>query len=196
MKGRARRYTTKMRRELFGTERNGEGAPTLLTPEVQEKIVQLVRAGNYFATACGVAGVAYSTVMEWIQRGEDLHARGNTPEHKAFAEAVRKAQAEQEALLVNAVRMAAEVDPKGQPKGSRHWMSAAWLLERKYPKHWSRQDTTIIRHEHDVIPGPVVATSIEGTSPDDAREALKRGLEVLARAEARAQKCLLPKKDK
>jgi len=44
------------------------GRPTKLSPETQEKIVTCVAAGNYIDVAAAYAGVAKSTVYEWMSR--------------------------------------------------------------------------------------------------------------------------------
>lgn len=45
------------------------GRPSQLTPELQAKIVTVVRAGNYLKTAAQYNGVGESTLRLWLQKG-------------------------------------------------------------------------------------------------------------------------------
>lgn len=115
---------------------SGMGRPSKLTPEIQEKICQLLKAGNTFRTACEVAGVGWSTGREWRTRGEDRHsAREGDEDYAAFAAAVQKAEEEAAARNVALIQKAA---------ANGTWQAAAWWLERKFPGEWARID----RHEH------------------------------------------------
>ena len=107
------------------------GRPTKLTPEVQERIVQALRAGNYQETAAAYAGIGESTFYEWMERGRD--EPGSV--YSEFVEAVTKAKADAE------VRDVALID-KAATDGS--WQAAAWKLERKFPHRWGRVNRTEI----------------------------------------------------
>jgi transposase len=91
------------------------GRPLKLTPEVADRIVGLVRAGNDVKTACGAAGVPRRSVTRWLAR------------YPWFRERVDRARAEGEASLVTRLALAARDDP---------W-AAAKLLELAYPEHWT-----------------------------------------------------------
>lgn len=108
------------------------GRPTKLTPEVQDKIVTALRAGNYQETAATYAGVEPRTFYRWMERGE------NNPEdepYRQFRQAVEKAKADSE------VRDVALID-RAAADGS--WQAAAWKLERKHPNRWGRVTRTEI----------------------------------------------------
>lgn len=108
-----------------------KGRPSKLTPEVQERICQLLKLGNTFRTACEVAGIGASTGLEWRQRGEDRHAsREGDAAYAEFAGAVRKAEEEAAARNVGIIQQAAK----------QSWQAAAWWLERKFPGEWGRVD--------------------------------------------------------
>src|SRR6266446_2860070 len=94
------------------------GRPTKFSAEVQERIVEAIKAGNYLETAAQSAGVSYQTLNEWIKHGE-AESKGAFRE---FAEAVKKARAFAEARAVRVIRDAA-------PKT---WQAAAWWLERSF----------------------------------------------------------------
>ena len=113
-----------------------KGRPTKLTPEVQERICQLLKAGNTFRTACEVAGIGYFTGNEWRQRGEGNDPdRPQTDAYAQFAQEVKKAEEEAVARNVALIQKAA---------ANGTWTAAAWWLERKFPAEWGKVD----RHEH------------------------------------------------
>lgn len=97
----------------------------LLTPERLEKIVKLIRAGNYAEVAAACAGISKGTFYKWLARG----AEGEQP-FKQLVDAVETATAESEARDVMVIGQAA----------ARQWQAAAWRLERKNPKRWGRKD--------------------------------------------------------
>ncbi len=112
------------------------GRPSKLTPEVQDRICQLLKAGNTFRTACEVAGIGESTGREWRARGEERHAaRAGDDDYASFAAAVQRAEEEAVARNVALIQKAAT---------NGTWTAAAWWLERKFPAEWGKVD----RHEH------------------------------------------------
>jgi len=103
------------------------GRRTKLTPEVQERIVRALRAGNYFRTACIHAGISEATGYEWLARGRGEHDRPQTPLYAAFAEACARAEADAETRAVAQIITAGRDD----------WRANAWFLERRRPAEWS-----------------------------------------------------------
>lgn len=101
------------------------GRPTKLTPAVADRVVELVRGGNYVEVAAAAVGVARSTVFDWMRRG----ARGKRGAYRDFSVAIEKAQAEAEMGLLGLIDKAAD-------KGV--WTAAAWRLERMHPERWGR----------------------------------------------------------
>ncbi len=99
--------------------------PTGLTPDVQERICQAIRAGAPPETAAVYAGIGKSTYYAWMRRGE----RGAGP-FVEFREAIKKALAEFEVRTVTLVQQAAPAD----------WQAAMTLLERRFPDRWGRWD--------------------------------------------------------
>ena len=45
------------------------GRPTKLTPDLQAKIVEALKAGNYAEVAARHVGIASSTFYDWMKRG-------------------------------------------------------------------------------------------------------------------------------
>ena len=102
------------------------GAKTKLTPKVRDKIISKLKLGNYARTAAACAGISESTFYHWLERGE----KEKSGIYSEFLEAVKEAQAESEANLLNHISKAV-LD--GQ------WTAAAWQLERKFPERWGKQ---------------------------------------------------------
>lgn len=100
-----------------------------LTPDVQKKICDAIRAGNYIETAASYAGIGRSTLYQWMKRG-----RANKKGDRVYVEFVfeiEKALAEAEVRDVARIAAAAEFQ----------WQASAWRLERKYPERWGRKST-------------------------------------------------------
>lgn len=127
------------------------GRPTKLTPEVADRIVAAVAAGNYLETAAAFAGISKATLYKWLTRG----ARASSGTHRAFVDAIEKALAQAEVRDVSTIARAATgydveriketITPTGQvlreTARSREfvWQAAAWRLERKHPDRWGRR---------------------------------------------------------
>jgi len=112
------------------------GRPTRLTPALQERIADAIRAGAWFSTACECAGVRPSLAYEWIRRGKGLHrSRVSTPAFAEFAHTLARANADAEmsaqAPLVEA--------------GRRDWRAALAFLERRFPERWALRRYEVLR---------------------------------------------------
>jgi hypothetical protein len=86
------------------------------TPEIVERICQLIRAGNSPDLAAEATGIGRATFFRWQAN------------KRPFRLAVEQARAEAEAILVGRVQKAAQA-------GS--WRAACWLLERQWPERWA-----------------------------------------------------------
>jgi hypothetical protein len=107
-------------RDTIGTRDDG-------TPETRaDRIVALIRLGNYQATAARAAGVDQSTFYRWLEKGQE----GRTREYREFSEAVDRARAEAESHAVLMVRTGMAED----------WRAAMTFLERAFPKRWGRRE--------------------------------------------------------
>jgi len=118
-------------------KRGKGGRPTDLTQELQDKLCNLLRAGNYVEPAAASLGIRKSTLYKWLRRGgvEWKHQhKGGKPNKReliylSFVDAVEKAQGQAEARDVALTAKAAE----------SQWQAAAWRLERKFPERWGRK---------------------------------------------------------
>lgn len=102
--------------------------PSKLTAQATERIVQAIKAGNYAEAACRSAGIGVSTFYRWLERGE----REKAGPYHAFAEEVRRAEADAEVHAVAILRRAMPDD----------WRAAIAYLERRYPGRWRKRTTT------------------------------------------------------
>jgi transposase len=111
------------------------GAPSKLTPEIQEKIVQLLARGNYVETAAAAAGVGRHTVYDWLKKGAN-QKRGK---YREFADACTKAQADAEVLDLARLE---KLSLKGD------FRAITWRLERRNARRWGPQ---VQVHVHQVL---------------------------------------------
>ena len=129
------------------------GRKTKLTPEVQDKIVGAIRAGNYAAIAAEYAGITESCFYLWLRRGR-AEGRGL---YFQFLQAVKEAEREAEVRAVAIV----------QKHMGDNWTAAMTFLERKFPQRWGRRDRTPV----EVDPRDVLAKLL-GSSPEEIEEAV------------------------
>ncbi len=134
---------------------------TKFTKERRDKIVDLMRAGNYLETAARASGVAPQTVYRWMKFGDpDFDptswnadaANQKVPKdltnYRAFRDAVIRAEAEAEAVAVAVIRRSAVKDGD--------WKAAEAYLKRRHPTRFgdrNRIDATVKAD----VGGPVAA---------------------------------------
>ena len=160
------------------TNKGGDiiGKPTKLTPEVQERMVQLLKAGNRLELCADECGIDYTTHRNWIKRGEAELLRLGSPRTKEkesevifveYFNAIKKATALAEisnvAVIQKSARGGTEVEtqtiesytPDGKLKSRKvirkmqppDWTAAAWWLERRMPHVYGRQDRLKVEME-------------------------------------------------
>jgi hypothetical protein len=108
------------------------GQPTVLTPQVQESIVNAIMAGSYIETAVAHAGIGRETYYGWMRAG----AKGDD-RYVAFAEAIKKAVADRTLYHVQNIRRHA----------AENWTASAWMLERTLPHLYGRRDREAVSRE-------------------------------------------------
>lgn len=107
------------------------GRDSLLTEQVEQKIVQAIIGGAHFEIACRYAGIAPRTGYDWMARGEGrARARpANTP-FVHFVQAVRDAEAQLEVIVIAQVR-------KGVPDNPNLGLN---FLARRFPDRWANRE--------------------------------------------------------
>jgi len=103
--------------------------PSKLTPEVEERILKALRAGNYATPAASYAGIHPATYYLWLERGDPSGRRRADLPYRRFAEKVHQASAEAEIRDVTRISKAAETD----------WRAASWRLSHRHPERWGRR---------------------------------------------------------
>ena len=98
------------------------GAKPKIPADVQERLIQALKAGNYIEPACAYAGIGKSLFYEWMELGKN-----GKSEFVDFVDAVTRAIASAEIGSVAKIKLAADID----------WRAAAWLLERRHPDRWA-----------------------------------------------------------
>lgn len=101
--------------------------PPVWTPEIEQRIIGAVRAGNYVETAAAAAGIDKVTLYRRLKRG----ARAKSGADHDFSNAVNKAIAESEAEDLAGIRAA----------GADDWKALAWRMERRFGQRWGRRAT-------------------------------------------------------
>jgi len=107
------------------------GRKSLLTPDVTDAVVRLLKAGNYLNQTARYLGLNPTTLNSWRNRGNELMSSGKELDEYEqmfvdFAVAVEGAKAEAEIRAVEVIRRAMPKD----------WRAATWYLERTNNKDW------------------------------------------------------------
>jgi len=108
------------------------------SPELENALIKLIRAGNYVQTACNAVGIDVSTLWRWLKKGEkalELKKQGKeiSQDDEKFCNlyiAIKKAKAEAEVRNVTIIQTAAV----------KSWQAAAWWLERVKYERWGKKD--------------------------------------------------------
>lgn len=104
--------------------------PEALTPQVQANIIELLKEGNYFDTACRASGISAHGVNQWRRRWE-----AGDPDASRYHDFFT-------ALALNRGTAFAETTAMRKLKvGSPGWQAQAWFLERRFPKRWAKKET-------------------------------------------------------
>lgn len=101
------------------------GADTRLNEEVHEKIVALLKKGNYLETAAVSVGIDRVTLRAWIQQG----VQDPTGIYGQFARDCDQAQMEWEASANEALAEAGKTD----------WRATYARLQSRFPERWNPQ---------------------------------------------------------
>ena len=108
-----------------------------LDPALTQRLVDLLRAGNYLEVAATAVGIHRSTIHRWMRLGRK-QVRGR---YRKFLTSVEKAQAEAESRDVALIAKAASDD----------WRAAAWRLERKQPRRYGPRVAVSVQQELDAV---------------------------------------------
>jgi hypothetical protein len=102
------------------------GRKDKLTAQVQDRICNAIRAGNYYEAACKYAGISRQTFWNWLERG----GKARSGKFKDFYEAVKQAEAEAEVRIV----------AQWQKSIPESWQAARDFLARRFPERWGPKE--------------------------------------------------------
>lgn len=136
-----------------------------LTPRRADIIVKMLSKGHYDNAAAKMAGVAASTLKQWL-------AKGREQKEGIYYELVKRVDAARddgESFLVGKVVDAVDAGD---------WRAAAWILERKYHERWRKRHST-------EVSGPNGAPlAVSPVTPEAVAEAMQKRLEAASNAPA------------
>ena len=107
--------------------KSNAGRKTKLNDARLKKVVDGITAGLPYDTACALAGIHYTTFLNWMKRGEEE----KTGEFFKFFEEVKKAEAIAESVHIKNIKDAGR---------NGVWQADAWMLERRYPEKWGKKE--------------------------------------------------------
>jgi hypothetical protein len=114
--------------------------PTELTPELADRIAQLIRAGNWPETAAVAAGGSQRSYYRWMARGQKAEEQDQRGRRVRVAEEpfwqfwqqVKRAERESEAIAVGYLMKSMPHTPT----------AVTTFLERRFPQRWTRTERT------------------------------------------------------
>ena len=138
-----------MARKTVKKAKGHTGRRTLLTPEMREKILGLIRGGNYIETACSICEVSTTTWHVWRNKGEaelERIAEGGRPlksmePYREFVVELTRAEAEAEGGSVLRIQQLARDAKNVEPRVRLD--AEKFLLERRFRDRWGRSRVDI-----------------------------------------------------
>ena len=128
----------------------------IITDELILQVATLVRVGVPKEIAARAIGVTRDTLYKWAEKG-----RGGDKRYTKFAEAIDKADAECDVVLIKCVTQAAL-------KGD--WRAAQWELSKKHLERFG----DVTRLEHTGKNGGPIEGAVKGGLTDEAAEFIRR----------------------
>lgn len=117
--------------------RRRPGRPSKLTPKSVETLLEGIKNGLSYRLACIRAGIDYSTLRRWVEKGEQQ----GTGEYREFQERLAQSEADGAFALVLRIKAAAPKD----------WRAAAFLLEARHPDEYGRRRIEVTGKDGDPI---------------------------------------------
>lgn len=113
---------------------NGRGGGPIhrLTPERHKAIVEAVAKGMPRKFTAALAGISESSLYRWLATG-----RAAT-EDCAESQLWESIKAAESRCMEHCLEIIGEA-------GINQWQAAAWLLERRHPKHFGRDADVVVR---------------------------------------------------
>lgn len=109
------------------SEKNLGGRPSKFTPERRQAIIDAVSKAIPYEYAAEANGISEGRLYEWLLQGKRDRESGIDSDFSQFHEDLKKAEAER----IN--RHLKKIDD-----GNDKWVCDAWILERRWWKHYSK----------------------------------------------------------
>jgi len=109
-----------------------------ITPEIEEQLYQLIKAGNYPSIACQAVGLPQGTYGQWMRLGEHRSREANpTPEQVNFANRMREAEALAETIAVKQITDSFDKNPDLALKFLARRHKGRWGESREINVNWT-----------------------------------------------------------
>ena len=115
----------------YKTGKRRKGRPTTMDKRKVNKVVELIKQGNYVKQAVISAGLNYKTHLNWMTKGK----KGIRP-YDEYYERIEEAKAECETDMVGMLNESIKQGNTGV---------AQWMLSRKFPKRWEKTERSEVK---------------------------------------------------
>jgi transposase len=151
--------------------------PLIANPEIRKKLLDAIRAGNYYLPACASAGLSYDAFHRALQRGERAEAAGETDNvYAVFRREVLQAEAEAE---IEVVRMWRDQCPE-------EWQASRDFLARRHPERWANRENLKVEGKVEAITRPDLS-NLTDEELDQLGQLLERASESRRRKDGESQ---------
>lgn len=159
------------------------GRPDKLEPHRAERIIELLRAGNFRETAARASGVHDATFHRWMERGEkaqedfDRQLREHPDREPTIEASEQKYRDFRKACIEAETHAELDMVARFQLGAVKDWKAAENFLSRRYKDRWAKT-TNIevggeVTHLHQldstrkVLAQRIEAIALEGQAEDD-----------------------------
>lgn len=118
--------TAKLKGKATDAKPEGLGRPSKFTPERCSDIVDAIRNRIPYQFAAEANGISERTLFYWLELGSHHQEEGIDSDYADFLQSIKKA--EMTKIREHSDMIAAKPE---------RWQADAWLLERRWPKHYS-----------------------------------------------------------
>lgn len=117
--------TAKLKGKQQDVVPEGVGRPSKFTPERRNDIVDAIRNRIPYEYAAEANGISERTLYYWLELGQQHQLDGIDSEYTEFLQAIKRAE-------MTKMREHSDIIA-ARPE---RWQADAWLLERRWPKHY------------------------------------------------------------
>ena len=101
------------------------GRPSKFTPERRAQIIHDISRRVPYELAAEANGICEATLFDWLNTGKAHQLEGIDTDFSRFSESIKRAELTR--ILEHTDMIAAKPE---------RWQADAWLLERRWPKHF------------------------------------------------------------